>query len=380
MAIQKGTNIRHARIRAGGDCRIRISQEIEDPEWDAFLAETPGGHHVQTSLWGQSKALLNWNVTRVMAIRGGRIVGGAQLLTRTLPFVGRLGAFGYVTKGPLFAVDDPSLLEPVIDALHRVAGANRVQYMVVQPPDNGEAVAHRLPEMGFRYSPIEVTPTATLLIDLSAEPDDIMHQMRETTRRNIRRGQKKGIVVREGAERDLPIFHHLLTSTAHRQDFSPYDEEYFDNMWRILRPHGYICLLIAEYEGEPVSAHLLVPFRDTVIVKKVGWSGLHGDLRPNDVLYWESIMWARANGYRYCDLEGIELKAARVLLRGEHLPDSYRQTPTFFKLGFGGKVTILPGSYDYVYNPLLRWPYNTVLSRVIRLPGVWGILERFAAQ
>ena len=76
---------------AGAGYRTRVSYESDDPAWDAFLAATPGGDHLQTSLWAQVKAPFGWRAARVVVTRDDRIVGGVQLLIRPLPLLGRLG-------------------------------------------------------------------------------------------------------------------------------------------------------------------------------------------------------------------------------------------------------------------------------------------------
>ncbi len=68
--------------------QVRISDELEDPDWDAFLEKTPGGHHVQTSLWAQLKASFSWRTVRILVTQGEKIIAGAQLLMRTLPLAG----------------------------------------------------------------------------------------------------------------------------------------------------------------------------------------------------------------------------------------------------------------------------------------------------
>jgi lipid II:glycine glycyltransferase (peptidoglycan interpeptide bridge formation enzyme) len=353
---------------------IRISHAAEDPEWDAFLAETPGGHHVQTSLWAQVKAALGWRIARIVVTQGEHIVAGGQVLLRPLPVV---GAIGYVPRGPLFAVDDPVLAELVINELHQVARVHRVQYLVVQPPCNGEALAHSLSTWGFRPSKIEVAPTATVVIDLSMDLDDILGQMKSKTRYNIRHGQRKGITVREGTERDLSTFHRLLVATSRRQKFPSEPEEYYVKMWRVLGSRGYAKLFLGELEGEPVSALLAISFGDTVIYKRGAWSGCHGGRHPNYVLQWAAIMWAKSHGYHYYDLEGIELEAALAIMDDEPIPDSLKQSVTSFKLGFGGEMVLHPGAYDYVYHPLLRRAYNIVFPKIANWSVTKTALHRF---
>ena len=114
--------------RVIGGYRVRISSAAEDPDWDAFLAATPGGHHVQGTGWAQIKAQAGHRAARVVVSLDDRIVAGATLLMRPLrPF----GAIGYVPRGPLIAADDPALSGLVMEQLHRVAKAHRVRLLAV---------------------------------------------------------------------------------------------------------------------------------------------------------------------------------------------------------------------------------------------------------
>jgi peptidoglycan pentaglycine glycine transferase (the first glycine) len=347
------------------DYQVRVSCTKEDPAWDTFLATTLGGHYVQTSLWGKVKAQLGWRTARVIVTYGEHIVAGAQLLIRSLPL---MGAIAYVPRGPLVAINDYNLTELVIHQLHQVARANGVQYLAVQPPDGGEALAQQLPTWRFQPSSIELAPAATILLDLHKDLDDILVQMRDKTRYNIRLGQRKGIVVREGTQNDLPTFYHLLRATSKRQNFFTYSEAYFSNMWRIFGSHQYIKLFLAEYRDEPISALLAIAFGNTLTFWRGGWSGHHGSYHPNEVMHWAAIKWAKSQGYRFYDFEGIEPRIARSVLLRETIPNSLRQTPTFFKLGFGGQVTLLPVAYEYIYNSFLRWAYTSVLPKVASKP------------
>ena len=349
--------------------QVRESCHPQDLEWDAFLAKTAGGHHVQTSLWGQVKAQLGWRATRVIVSWREHIVAGAQVLIRPLR---PIGAIGYVPKGPLSTVDDPLLIGLIIKELQQIVKAQHILYMVIQPPNNGQTFADYLPFWGFRPSLVNVAPTATLMIDLTKSLDDILAQMKKNTRKNIRHGLRNGVVVREGTDGDLDTFYDLLLATARRQHFSPYPKEYFVEMWRIFHPQGYIRLFVAEFKGEAVSAHLVIPFGNTLISKLSGWSGRHGKYKPNEVLEWEVIKWAKTQGFYYYDFEGIEREAAKTILRGEYLPASLVQTPASFKFGFGGQVVFFPGAYDYVSSPFLRGAYNTVFQKVKN----WSVIKQ----
>ena len=342
------------------DIKLQISEQPQDSRWDQFVASVPGGHHVQTSLWGQVKATLGWSTKRILATHQDTIIAGAQILYRQIPLI---GGIGYVVKGPLSHYADPGLAECVLRELLEFSQNQHLLVVVVQPPndDNG-AVAHPLSLMGFQPSAVELTATASILIDLSVGLDDIMAQMKRRTRQNIARSEREGIVVREGTKEDLPTLCSFNAATCRRQNVRPFSERYFAKMWEVLEPFGYVKMLLAEYNHEPVSALMIVPFRDTVIAKVLGWSGLYPDRRPNEAVFWAAMKWSKSHGYRWFDLEGVDRSGAQHVLSGQALPEPLQKKPDFFKYGFGGQVVLYPEAYEQIHNSVLRWGYSKLFS------------------
>ena len=341
--------------------QVTVSQDKEDKRWDHFLRQTVGGHHVQTSLWAQVKASQGWQAVRVIIEKRGCIVAGAQILTRSLPLI---GSVGYLYNGPLFAQNDPGLQALMTHELKWVAKKYQIQNLIVQPPQTAVGYAAQLAQESFHASHLKIALAATTVLDLSPDLETILAQMKSKTRYNIRLSQRKGITVREGSEADIPTFHQLLTETGKRQNFMPDSEDYYQEMMQALQPHSCFKLFLAEYQGEPVSAMLAIPFGDTVIYKRGAWAGAHGDKRPNEAMHWAAIQWAKAQGYHYYDFDGIEPPIAKLVLQGQPIPKEMLQTVTRFKLGFTEDVRLLPQACEYIYNPLLRWGYRNIYPRI----------------
>lgn len=356
---------------------VRVSDAPDAPEWDGFLAEVPGGHHVQSSLWARVKATLRWRAVRVIVSRGEAIVGGAQVLMRSHPF---FRAVGYVARVPVLALEDLAVCTRVLDALDEIAEQYRLAHFTIQPPDNDHSLVPSLLDRGFRASPQEVAPIATVQIDLRREPDELMARMKRKHRRYIRHGIHEGITTRMGDEQDLDAFHRLLSTTGRRQGFTPFSLRYFAEMWAILAPRGHVHLILAEHGGEPVSAQLLVNFGGTVTTKQAGWSGRHARLGPNYVMEWRAIEWARAAGCQCYDLEGIRPRAAECILRGESLPAATRKSADYHKLGFGGDVVVFPLPHVRIPSRILRLAHDAVLPRIIKRYAVRRILNRFRTR
>lgn len=340
--------------------QLHISNKPEDKAWDDFLAVVPGGHHVQMGLWAQVKDVLGWGVIRVVATSDERIVAGAQVLTKHVSGFGRIGL---VLKGPIFTSSNPVLEPFLIKELVRHAIRGGLQILIVQPPNNGEAIISHLTGFGFQPAMMNIAPTATILIDLHKDLDAIQEEMNKSTRRNIRAAQRKGITVREGTDADIDPFYNTYKATSQRKKFSPFPEEYYKRFWHLFNMYGYAKLFVAEFEGETVSAQLSIPFGDTVINKMTAWSGEYAYHRPNEALYWAVIQWAKAQGFRYYDLEGINADAARDIAETDKVPDNLKNTFTPFKLGFGGQITYFPGAYVYISDPVMRAAYRVIVPR-----------------
>lgn len=346
---------------------LLTSDALEDAAWDDFLVRLPAGHHVQTSLWAQVKASLGWRFARVIAMRDEQIVGGAQLLFRKVPIAGMVG---YVTKGPVFASGEQSACPAVVEKIHRIARSRHIRYLIVQPAEDMPALAENLRAAGFRSSTVEAAPTASVLVDLQPGVDQLLATMKPGTRYNIRLAERRGVRVREGSAGDLPIYHALLVATGDRQGFSAYDLAYFQELWRVFDNRGWVRLFIAEIEGEVVSATLAIAFGNTVVNKLSVWSGRFGSHKPNEALQWTVMQWAKKQGYRYYDLEGIELAAARAILQGESPAEA--DSVSHFKLRFGGEIVLYPTAYEQLYDPFARWAYTAVYPRI----SDWAVIRQ----
>jgi lipid II:glycine glycyltransferase (peptidoglycan interpeptide bridge formation enzyme) len=356
-----------------GGFSVRVSNEPDDPDWDDFVEQAPGSAYTQTSSWGRVRSTLGWRPVRVVVSENGRVAAGVQMLVRRLP-VG--GSIGFVSRGPLVSEDRPDLVGLVFDEVMATGRVSNVQYLVVHAPRGCDWMGHELMLRGLRPNVYEFDHTATICVDLRPDPDDILARMGRTTRRHLRAPNEVGVVVRRGSEADLPIFNRIKDAHAARLGYNRAAEGYYAQLWRALAPRGHVELFIAEYEGEPVSALLAIPFGDTSYHLEGPWSGKHPELRSNELLEWHAYKWAKAEGYRMADLVSVDRAVAESMLAGEGRPPQVRSADTF-KLAFGGDPVLLPQGYDYFYNPVLRFAYRSIPRKVLASVSIKRLLHRF---
>ncbi len=360
---------------------IQVSTSLQDDAWDRFVFNAPHGFHEQTSLWSQVKAVYGWRPLRLTVRDRQGMVAGVQILIRTVRGSYRVG---YASRGPVVPSRDPHLVSLLLDEMVRAARSAKVGYLAIAPPYDGHVLASHLHHRGFRRKPDALPPgsvmSATLLVDLSQDLDTIQAKLRMQVRQHIRLAQRRGVVVRQGSKEDVQTFRALMVSLCERRGISPTpsEKDFFENLWNVFAPRGLIRIFLAEVHQQPVAAILVFCFGDTARVWKAGWNGEYGDRRPNNLLYWEAIVWAKQNGFRYFDLMGIERALAEQLLSGSPIDWTRIAGPDNFKIGYGGVPLVIPETCYRMMSPLPRLVLGLGGQRLLESPRLAHLLERLS--
>ncbi len=186
------------------------------------------------------------------------------------------------------------------------------------------------------------------LMDLTKSEDEILANMHKKHRYNIKLAQKKGVVVRESKEdKDFDIFFRLYDETGKRQRFFSRSRNYLEKVWKTFREADSSYLLIAEYEGKPLSAWLLIIYDGVLYYPYGGSTQEERGVQSSCLLGWEAIRFGKKMGCTLFDMWGAT----------EDMSDTNDPYYGFslFKQKFGAcHVTYIP-SYDYVINePVYR--------------------------
>jgi lipid II:glycine glycyltransferase (peptidoglycan interpeptide bridge formation enzyme) len=340
---------------------VSVTKEGLDPEWDRFLETLPDGCYQQSSLWAKVKAGQGWRHLRLVVREQGGIVGGAQMLLRPLPL---FGSVGYIPKGPVFASDNPAVQEFILDQLDRVARAERIPFLKVQPAYGAEDLVRRLTKRGAQPSEVPVTAQATVRVDLRPTTEEILTQMKRGARWSIRRAEREGVTVRVGAEADLPTLYHLKKTHAEQRGYSYSSEHYDQSLFSILADH--FCFFLAEYEGQVVASISHIVFGDTMFGYHVGASGPYRAVQAPSLTVWKAMLWAKERGFAWYDFGGIAEPIARAMQRNESLPDHPASGRARWKKSFGGELVFRPDAYDVSF----VWPKRLTVRLVPALMKV----------
>jgi lipid II:glycine glycyltransferase (peptidoglycan interpeptide bridge formation enzyme) len=354
---------------------MRQLEPMDSQTWQEVLLRLPQPHILQTWEWGQIKRQNAW--TPQFYIWGDQASprAAAMLLTRQMRVLPGLSLkVIYCPKGPTLDWADQALAESVLADLEAHARGEKAIFIKIDPDivlstgqpgtdaeartETGTAVQGMLGRRVWQYSTDQIQFRNTLVLDLSASEDELLAAMKQKTRYNIRLAQRRGVTVREAGLEELPQIYTMYAATAVRDDFVIRHEAYYLELWQRFYTAGMARFLIAEFEGEPVAALVMLHFAGVARYFYGMSTEKARSHMPTYLLQWEAIRLAKSLGCQTYDFWG----APEVLDESDSLWGVYR-----FKEGFNGLFMRTLGAWDYASRPWVYRLYTSLLPRLLDL-------------
>ena len=344
-------------------------------QWDELIANLPGAHALQTQEWGEVKKQTGWQPhPLVWRDPNGGVQAAALVLQRWVlrgGFALQLSVM-YCPRGPLLDWSNTSLVKRVLDDLQAFAKKNNAIFIKIDPDlplgfgipgeanakedPTGIAGQQDLKNRGWIFSDEQIQFKNTVLVDLTADEDEILVRMKSKTRYNIRLAERRGVIVRPGGIEDLDPLYQMYAHTAVRDDFLIRNQAYYQVTWRTFIAANLAEPLIAEVEGQPVGAVIIFRFARRAWYFYGMSLDAHREKMFNYRLQWEAMRRAKAAGCSTYDMWG----APDQFNENDPLWGVYR-----FKDGFGGQVLRTLGAWDYPVRPLIYRLYSRFLPKIL---------------
>lgn len=278
-----------------------VARPLQDPQWASFVNQhdsaLPFHHPSWATTVAQCYGFRAFALTLTNGNSNGEIVAGLPVIeVRRRREPSRWVSLPFTDSCPPLTTGDAGAeLADRLDAARRAAGISRLEVRgelagpAVHP--HGTFLAHRTPLTG-------------------TEQEVFARLHANQVRRNIRRAQRAGVSVRIGdTEGDVTdIFYRLHTRTRRRLGVPVQPLRYFRLLWRHVLQPGHGAVMIAEWHGEPVAAAVFLTSAGTCVYKYGASDERRWDVRPNHLLFWEAIRWARAKGCRTLDFGRTDLE------------------------------------------------------------------------
>ncbi len=146
-------------------------------------------------------------------------------------------------------------------------------------------------------------------IQLAPDPLQVSKHFKRTHQQNIHTAQERGVTVEFGDQLEhLRAFYQLQLETRKRHGVPSQPWKYFELLWKYIVSAGMGFVLLAKHEGEYIAGMVYLAWGRTLIAKYAASREDHFNLRPNNLLFWEGIVWGCNHGYQVFDMGRTEVE------------------------------------------------------------------------
>ncbi|MCX6738421.1 MAG: peptidoglycan bridge formation glycyltransferase FemA/FemB family protein [Candidatus Parcubacteria bacterium] len=321
-------------------------KEIENKaEWEGFLEQCEEKTFLHSWNWGESQKELGYKIWRLGLFADNNLLAVCLVLL----VKAKRGTFLLIEHGPVTKLKTKNeklkITEEILGYLKKLvkeesAGFIRVCPIWKKTADNEEIFR----ECGFRNAPIHVHPEISWVLPIDKSENDILAEMRKTTRYLIRQADKNSDIeiVKSNNLEDLGIFNNIYQQTGERAHFVPFSLDYLQKEFQAFLKDGQALLFLGKYKGEIVAGAMIIFWQGNAFYHQGASLRRYAKIPVSYLLQWEAIKEAKLRGLKIYSFWGIT-------------PDNNPNHPwrglTLFKQGFGGHEDIYVRTQDYLLSP-----------------------------
>lgn len=328
---------------------------IEDKTiWENFISELQPHTFLHSWEWGEFNLRQNSKVWR-LGIYTDQTLVGVALVTK---IEARRGSFLFCPHGPLFRDSNQEFLKPLISYLKSMAIQEGVSFVRISPLlVKTEANERLYKNLGFRHAPTHMHSELVWMLDIRPTEEELLAQMRKTTRYSIRKALSDGVEVFFSSDaNDVDKFYSIYLDTVQRQHFSPFSQRYIKEEFESFVSSNKAVILFARYQNDIISTAIVIFDNSSAFYHHGATNLKYSKIPAAYLLQWEAIREAKRRGCLYYNFWGIA---------PEDQPNHPWSGLTMFKKGFGGFSEEYVHAQDLVLNP--KYWLTFAVERVRRL-------------
>ncbi len=288
-------------------------ERIERAVWQTLAPTFADHNYRQVWEYGEYIAGRNGAVSEHVAIsRDGDVIGLADVRLKSIPIVG--GGVAYVGGGPLTRRDDSDNVQAFSDSVTALVDEyveSRGFTLRLMCPLGSEAwnaaATEALATLGFEPAK---WPKAyrTIAVNTRRSLDDIRDAFSKNWRKNLRRGEQRGVTLRIGQDPSMfgPV-RDLYQELLDRKGFDvELDADFYAQANERMATDERFTVILAECEGEVCGMNVVSALGDT-LVGIIGATTYEGAKRyAAYLLEWGAMELAHSRGMARYDMGGID--------------------------------------------------------------------------
>lgn len=302
-------------------------------------------HPLQSWAWGEFRKKTGVGLSRLMESEK-QTKEVFQITWHTIPHT--KWCIGYCPKSAI--PSDEAVLE-----ISKLAKSKNGIFVKFEPnekikPETEKKIAH----LEKKFNWVKGKPLFTkytFQLDISKSEEELLKNMHQKTRYNLRLAEKKGVqIIEDNSEGGFENYWRLMEETTKRQGFFAHGKGYHRKMWQTMTDSGMGHLFKAVYEGKTLTTWMVFILNDIVYYPYGASSNENREVMASNLMMWEVIRFGKKNGCRMFDMWG------------SLGPEPDVRDPWYgfhkFKQGYGAELVEFLGSFDLVVNPTMYKLYG----------------------
>jgi len=314
------------------------------PGWDRMVADGKTNCIFHCAYWARVlQETYGYKPCYMTQIKENRFAALVPLMEVDSPITGRRGVSLPFSDFCEWIVPEDLPPRELLSSLLEFGRRRKWKYLITTgglPPEKENPPAH----LYFLHT-----------LSLSPDEKTVYRKFSGPVRRNIGKAVRSGVRIRQGETlQDMREFHRLNCMSRKRHGLVPQPFRFFRNVFEIIITQGHGKLFLASFEDQIIAGGVFLCSGDKAVFKYGASDYAYQDLRANNLLFWNAIVWCCKQGMR-------ELSFGKT--------EADNQGLRRFKAAWGAnESTVLSHRYDfgkegYVPNPtLVKGFHNRILG------------------
>ncbi|MBU1933997.1 peptidoglycan bridge formation glycyltransferase FemA/FemB family protein [Patescibacteria group bacterium] len=332
-------------------------------DWEAFKNKDASGTFLQSWAWGEFQKQMDNKIWRLGVFDDNKLAATA-LVSK---IIAKRGTFLLIQHGPSiifnfqFSILKQEVLKALLKKLKKIAREEGASFIRISPlwPKNEENKAI-FKKLDFREAPMHANAyEATWKLDIALPEEELLKNMRKTTRYLIRQALKNQNIFIEKSEKlsDIEEYQKLNKLVAKKQCFTPFSSDYIKNEFEVFLKDLSVLCILGKYKGELAAGALIIFWSNIAFYHQAASDSKYSKLSIPYLIAWEAIKEAKKRNCILFDFWGfIDPKLE---------PRHPWAGPTLFKMGFGGKAFEYIKTQDYPLSK--KYWLNYLVEKAIKI-------------
>lgn len=327
---------------------MKIEQKYctDKKEWEEALDLFPSANFLQSWNWGVFQENMGKTVLRLLFFHKEAVVAAVQMVLENA----RRGKYFAVAGGPLVDWERRAVLPIIFDHMKTEASLRSAVFIRFRPQCiMTPQVEKTLLVLHAVQAPMHLTADLTLQLDLSLSEEELLKQMRKTTRQMIKKAQAKEIAVAaQDSPETIEAFYSEQLILAQKHGFVPFSYEFLLEQFKAFSKDAQVSILTASLDTKTLASAFVIFYRKEAVYHYGISTAENATLPGSYACQWAAILEAKKRGMDTYNFWGVAPEDAGK--------DHRFAGVTLFKKGFGGEVVQYVPAQDIVLRPLLYYP------------------------